>query len=153
MAITASGLYYLTFRDILQNDTAVDLLADTIKMALFTNSLTAPNFDTNTGYGAAPYTSNEIPNGSGYTTGGVALANDTITVSSGTLIYDADDPAWTSSTFSGVRGGGVYDDTITTPTADPMIVFVNFGADYAVTAGTLTVQLAAGGLFSVDLTP
>lgn len=153
MAITASGLYYLTWRDMAMNDTAVDLLADTMKLALFTNSLTAPNFDTNTGYGAAPYTSNEIANGGGYTTGGVAIANDTITVSSGTLVYDGDDAAWTSSTFSSVRGGLLYDDTITTPVADPVVCFINFGADYSVTAGTLTVQFSATGIFTIDLTP
>lgn len=152
MAITVSGLYYLTFRDMLQNDEATDLLADVMKFALFTNSLTAPNFDTNTGYGAAPYTSNEVT-GTGYSAGGAAIANDTITVSSGTLVYDGDDVAWTSSTFSSARGALGYDDTMTTPTADPCVVFVNFGADYGVTSGTFTIQWAAGGVFTIDLTP
>lgn len=152
MAITASGLYYISFRDMLQNDSAIDLLADTMKVALYTNSLTAPNFDTNTGYSAAPYTSNEIT-GTGYSAGGAAIANDTITVSSGTLIYDGDDTAWTTATFSAVRGCLIYDDTIATPTAKPCICFVNFGSDFAVTAGTFTVQWAAGGIFTDDLTP
>lgn len=153
MAITVSGLFYLTFRDMLQNDEATDLLADTNKLALFTNSITTPNFDTNTAYAAAPFNANEVPNATGYTTGGVAIANDTITVSSGTLVYDGDDIAWTSSTFSSVRGGLLYDDTMSTPVAKPAIVLVNFGADYAVTSGTFTVQWAAGGVFTIDLTP
>lgn len=151
MAVTASGLFYLTFRDMLQNDSATDLLADTNKLALFTNSIT-PAFDTNTAYGAAPYNANEV-SGTGYSAGGVAIANDTITVSSGTLIYDGDDSSWTTATFSSVRCGLLWDDTITTPTADPAICLINFGADFAVTAGTFTVQYAAGGIFTIDLTP
>lgn len=151
-AFSASGLFYLTFRDILQNDTAVDLLADTMKVALFTNSITTPNFDTNTAYAAAPFNANEV-SGTGYTAGGAAVANDTITVSSGTLVYDGDDTSWTSSTFSSVRGGLLYDDTITTPVADPAVMAVTFGADYAVTAGTFTIQWSASGIFTIDLTP
>jgi hypothetical protein len=147
MAVTASGLYYITFRDMLQNDTAVDLIADTMKCALFTNSIT-PNFDSNTSYSAT----NEV-SGTGYSAGGATIANDAISVSSGTLIYDADDTAWTTSTFSSVRAGIIYDDTITTPQADPLVCLVNFGADFAVTAGTFTIQWAAGGIFSIDLTP
>lgn len=147
MAVTASGLYYLAFRDMLQNDSATDLLADTMKIALYTNSIT-PNFDTDGAYSAT----NEV-SGTGYSAGGVALANDTITPSSGTLIYDGDDSSWTTATFSSVRAGIIYDDTITTPTADPRVCLINFGADFAVTAGTFTIQYAAGGIFAVDLTP
>lgn len=147
MAVTASGLHYIAFRDMFQNDSAIDLLADTLKIALYTNSIT-PNYDTDTSYSAT----NEV-SGTGYTAGGVALANDTITVSSGTLIYDADDSSWTTSTFSAVRAGRIYDDTITTPTADPLICTINFGADFAVTAGTFTIQYAAGGVWAIDLTP
>lgn len=149
-AFSASGIFYLTLRDIFQNDTAVDLLADTIKLALFTNSITTPNYATNTAYGAAPFNANEV-SGTGYTAGGAALANDTITESSGDLVYDADDTSWTSSTFSSVRGGLLYDDTITTPTADPGVAGITFGADYSVTSGTFTVQYAATGIVRYDL--
>lgn len=151
MSVTASGLYYLTFRDIFQNDEATDFLADTLKVALFTNSIT-PNFDTNTAYGAAPYNANEV-SGAGYSAGGAAIANDTITVSSGTLIYDGDDSSWTTSTITAARCGLIYDDTMTTPTADPAICLVNFGADYSTVAGTFAIAWAAGGIWTLDLTP
>ena len=148
MAISASGLFYLTFRDILQNDTAIDLLADTVKVALFTNSTTNPNFDTNTAYGAAPFNANEV----GSPSGGIALTTPTITVQAGSLLtYDADNTPWGSQTFSGARGALVYDDTITTPTADPALVLVNFGADYGVTSGVFTIQWATAGIFYLDL--
>lgn len=151
MAVTASGLFYLSFRDMLQNDSAIDIIADSTKVALFTNSIT-PNFDTNSSYSASPYTSNEV-SGTGYSAGGVAIANDTITVSSGTLVYDGDDVSWPSATFSSARCALIYDDTITTPTAKPVLVLVNFGADYGVTSGTLTIQWSASGIFTDDLTP
>lgn len=151
--VMASGGFGLTLRDILQNDTAIDLPVDVIKAALFTNTITTPNFDTNTAYAAAPFNANEIPNGSGYTTGGAALVNDAITVGSPSatmLKYDADDTAWAAATFANVRGCLIYDDTITTPTADPGIVAVTFGADFSVTGGTFTIQWNANGIFTID---
>ena len=33
MTFTASGLFYLTFEDIFANDSAIDVLADTLKAA------------------------------------------------------------------------------------------------------------------------
>lgn len=148
MTITASGLFYLTFRDILQNDTAVDLLADSVKVALFTNSVTSPNFDTNTAYAAAPFNANEV----GSPAGGIALGTPTITVQAGSLLtFDAVDTAWGSQTFSAARGALVYDDTIATPVAKPALVLVNFGADYGVTSGVFTIQWAAAGIFYLDL--
>jgi hypothetical protein len=155
MAITASGGFGLTFRDILQNDTAVDVVADVVKVALFTNTVTNPNFDTNTAWNAAPFNANEVT-GTGYTAGGNAIANDAITVASpsaGMLKYDGDDVAWTTATFSGARGALIYDDTITTPVADPALILVNFGADFAVTGGTFTIQWHANGIFTLDYTP
>jgi hypothetical protein len=144
MAITASGLYCLTFKDILGNDTAIDVLADTIKAALINNTHT-PNFDTDTGWNST----NEV----GTPSGGVALTSPTLTVSSGSLVFDAADTAWGSQTMSGIRACRIYDATITTPTASPMLCLVNFGSDYSVSSGVLTIQWAAGGIFSVDLTP
>lgn len=149
-AFSASGVFALTERDIKQNDTAVDMLADTIKLALFSNSVTTPNYDTNTAYGAAPFNANEA-SGTGYTAGGAAVANDTYTISSGNLIYDGDDTSWTGATFGPVRGALLYDDTITTPVADPAVAGIGFGADYSVTAGTFTIQHPAGGILVYDL--
>lgn len=144
MAITASGLYCLSFRDILQNDSAIDILADTLKVALITNSAT-PNFDTD-----ATWTStNEV----GTPSGGITLTSPTLTVTSGSLVFDGADTAWGSQTISSIRGCRIYDDTITTPTADPLLCLVNFGSDYSVTSGVLTIQWHSSGIFSIDMTP
>jgi hypothetical protein len=150
-AVTVSGCYILTWkRPHDGTDTIIDYVTtDAIKGALFTNSIT-PNFSTDTAYTSAPYTSNEVPNGSGYTTGGVTLASKTLTESpTGSLMYDAADSAWTSSTFSGVRCQLIYDSTV----SSLCLCLINFGADFAVTAGTFTVQYAATGLWAVDETP
>lgn len=150
MAITASGLYYPTFEDALDNDSAIDLAADSHKVALFTNSLTAPNFGTDTAYGVAPYNANEV----GSPAGGIALATVTVTLdtSSGVrLKFDAADTAWGSQSITGIRGALIYDDTATTPVADPALCLVNLTTDYAVTSGVFTLQWAAGGIFYLQL--
>lgn len=145
MPIAASGLFYLTFRDALQNDIALDLLADTIKVALFTNAITNPNFDTNTAYNAAPFNANQV----GTPAGGITITAPTITIRAGSLLtFDGADTPWASQTFAGARGGLIYDDTIP---AKPALVLVNFGADYGVTAGVLTITWAAAGIFFLDL--
>ncbi len=150
MAVTASGLFYVTFKAMWDGtDVVFDYANDTVKMALFTNSIT-PSFSADTGYGASPYNANEV-SGTGYSAGGATLAGKTISESpTGTLMFDANDPAWTTSTFSSARCGLVWDDTVT---SDRAVVLVNFGADYGVTSGTFTVQLASGGLATIDLTP
>jgi hypothetical protein len=149
MTIGNSGKFYLTERDIQQNDTAVDTVADSIKMALFTNSITTPNFDTNTAYAVAPFNANEVATPSG----GVAIAGAAHSVSTGTLVFDANDTAWGSQTFSTARAALGYDDTIAAPVAKPALIVITFGADFGPTAGIFTIQWAVGGIWTWDLTP
>lgn len=153
MAVTVSGLYVANFLDVFDaSQEPINLVGDTCKVALFTNSIT-PNFSTDTAYGASPYNANEV-SGTGYTAGGATLGSKTFTESpTGSLMFDAADASWTSSTFSSARCALVWDDTPTTPVADPAVCLVNFGADYAVTSGTFTIQWAATGIFAIDITP
>lgn len=157
MAVTASGLYVATFLDILDaTQLAVDLVSDTIKCAMYTDSVT-PNFSTDTSYAAAPYTSNEIPNGSGYTTGGDTLTTKAFAESvTGSVVFDADDAQWTSSTISNAMAALIWDDTVTGPPADPVICLVDFVTAASTSNGTFTITWAAagsGGIFNIDLTP
>lgn len=150
MAITASGLFYLTFRDMFLNDEATDLVVDSIKVALFNNTTTAPNFGTNTAYAVAPFNANEV----GTPAGGIALAAPTVTldVSAGNKVkYDANDTAWGSQTITGIRGVLGYDDTMATPVAKPAIFLIDLTADYAVTSGVFTLQYAAAGIFTISM--
>lgn len=152
MALSSSGLYYLTVRDALSNTIALDLGSETnIKVAMFTNSITTPNFDTDVGYSAAPYTSNEV-SGTGYSAGGVVLTTTAFSVSSGTLLWNADDASWSSSTITNARGALVYDNSLTNKNA---VCLIAFGADYSTSNGTFTIQWSnsPAAVFSIDLTP
>ena len=150
MAITVSGLYVTQWIDILDaTQLAIDLSLTTHKVAMYTNALT-PNYSTDTAYSAAPYTSNQV-SGTGYTAGGTTIGSTTVTESPpGTLMWDGADVAWASSTISSARGGLIYADALAGKNA---ICFVNFGADYSTTSGTFTIQWAATGILTIDLTP
>lgn len=150
MAVTASGLYVPTWLDVLDlTQLALDLDAETHRVAMFTNTIT-PNFSTDTAYGVAPYNANEVT-GTAYTAGGALLTTTTFTESpAGTLMWDAADTSWAASTIANARCGLIYADALAGNNA---IVLVNFGADYSTTNGTFTIQWAAGGIFTLDITP
>lgn len=150
MAVTASGLFVLTFIDVLDTtQLALDLDLETHKVAMFTNSIT-PNFSTDTAYGAAPYNANEV-SGTGYTAGGTVLTSTALSESpAGTIMYDAADTSWSSSTITNARCALIYADALAGNNA---ICLVNFGADYSTSNGTFTIQWAATGIFTWDVTP
>ena len=150
MAVTASGLFVPTFIDVFDTtQLALDLDLETHKVAMFTNSIT-PNFSTDTAYGVAPYNANEV-SGTGYTSGGTVLTGTTVTESpTGSLMWDATDTSWTTSTITNARCALIYADALAGNNA---IVLINFGADYSTSAGTFTIQWASAGIFAIDLTP
>ncbi|HYN95405.1 MAG TPA: hypothetical protein VES42_16275 [Pilimelia sp.] len=158
MAVTASGLYVQNFVDELDaTNVGLDLSLATHKIALLNNSAT-PNFDTDVTWS----NTNEVT-GTGWVTGGILLSAaaaggtstaPTVTISpAGTLMYDMNDVAVSSTTISAARAARIYADALTTPTADALILLVNFTADFATNNGTFGIQWAAGGVFALDLTP
>lgn len=153
MAITGSGLHVVNIINALGlAATALDLESETaVKLALVSAS-TTPNFDdtaANSAYGAGAYTSTEI-SGTGYTAGGVVLTSTTLTGASGIATWDAADPSWTSSTLTAVRGALAYMNNLTPKAA---IILVDLGTSYATSAGTLSIQFSASGIFALDLVP
>ena len=154
MAITASGLYALTFEAALNNTIALDLEAETNKIALFSG--VTPNFSTDTAFGVAPFDSGEVF-GTGWATGGVALTSTELTVEaiSGTsLVWDAADVSETTTTLADSEGALLYADALAGNNA---ICVVYWGAgDFSTSAGTFAVTWTApgsGGIFSIDMTP
>lgn len=145
MAITASGLFFLTFEKMLINTAALDLEAEDNKVAMITNSAT-PNFDTHDFFN--DLSANEV-SGTGYTAGGAALTGTQITVDSGTLVYDATDAQWTSSTISSARAAVIYCDAVN----DELVCLVNFTTDYGTSNGTFLISWHTNGIFRIDLTP
>ena len=151
MAFPSSGLFVPTFVSALNGGIVLDLDLLTHKVALYTNSVTAADLTTDTAYGVGAWASNEVPNGSGYTTGGYTLANTTYAhTAAGVVVWDNTvDPNWTTATIT-ARGGLYYADALAGNNA---IVAQTFGADITSTAGTFTIVLASGGIFSIDYVP
>jgi hypothetical protein len=150
MAVTVSGLFYPTWADILDTtQLAIDLDLETHKVALFSNTIT-PNYSTDTAYGVAPYNANEV-SGTGWAAGGVALTGTTVSESpTGTLMWDATDVSAASTTLTNARCALIYADALAGNNA---IVLVDFDADYSTSNGTFGITWAAGGIFTIDLTP
>lgn len=152
MAFPASGLFVATFADALDTtQLALDLDLETHKVALFTNSLGTADLTTVTAYGVTPFDANEVANGSGYTTGGVALTGTSWAhTSGGVIVWDAStDPSWAAATFT-ARGALYYADALA---GNNGIIAQTFGADITATGGTFLITLAAGGIFSIDFVP
>ena len=143
----ASGLYGITFLNALKNDLALDLddtTADRFKVMLVTSSYT-PNFGT---HDFKSDVTNEV-SGTGYDAGGKSLTSVTLTQSGGTITFDAANLTWASSTIT-ARGAVVYDDSLTN---DPLICYIDFGADKSSSAGDFVLTFNASGIFTLDLTP
>lgn len=87
----------------------------------------------------------EVPNGSGYATGGKTLSC-TWNRSAGTVTFDCDDQAWTSSTFT-AKYAVIYADN----TNDDLLCFCELDTVTSVSpsAGTLTVTINASGVFTL----
>ncbi len=150
MAVTASGLFVPNWLKMFNaSQLAFAPLADTMKIAMFTNSVT-PNFSSDTAYNVAPYNANEA-SGTGYTAGGATLSSFTVTESpTGTVMFAAGNPSWASSSFT-ARAGLIYDATVAGVT-NAAIALLTLGADYTTVSGTFTVTWAATGMWAVKVT-
>ena len=92
-------------------------------------------------------TDNEItdltqPTGTGYTAGGDDIQNDA-TRSGGTVTMTAVDHTWTAGAadWTGFQYMSIYDDTPTTPVADPLMCAFDYGS---------SVSLGNGETFTAD---
>ena len=113
----------------------VDWTGDTIKVALATSSYT-PDQDAHDFYDDL---TNEVANGSGYTTGGATLGSKSTSYDSASnetrLIAAAS--SWTTASFT-ARYAVVYKDTGVAGTS-PLLGYVDFGGDETVSSGTFTI--------------
>ena len=123
-------------KDVLLGDHHLD--SDNIYIALYTSSASL---------GAATdgyITSNEVADGNGYTTGGVALASKAVTENSTSGVFDAADPEWTSATFT-ARGALIYNKTLGDASSNSRgaIAILDFGGDFSVSGGTFKIVFPA----------
>lgn len=121
-----------------------DLLDDSIRVSLHTASYT-PDQDVDDYFNDV---TNEVSS-AGYTAGGQAIANDTLTYTAGTnvLMYDGDDLSWSGVTFT-ARYAVIKNYTPATDATRPLIGYQNFGGDLSPSAGTFTLAWAAAGIFT-----
>jgi hypothetical protein len=125
----------------------IDWDSDTIKVALCTSTY-SPAQDTHDYF-------NDITNevsGTGYTAGGATLTTKTVGYTAGTNVtkFDADDVSWTSSTIT-ARYAIIYVDTAGASSTDPLIGYVDFGADVSSSSGTFSITWDAAGIFTVTV--
>jgi hypothetical protein len=158
VAITVSGIYVQNIIDELDvTNLGFDWTLTTHRWSLLSNAAT-PNFDTDVTWSAT----NEVA-GTGWTTPGVLFSAaaagatslaPTLTISpAGTMMWDMNDIAVSGTTLTNARAARAYADALTTPTADALIVLVNFGGDFSTSNGTFGVQFATTGVLAIDLTP
>ena len=126
-------------------DGPMDLLSDTLKLTLHTSTYT-PNQSTNEVKADA---TNELGTANGYTALGATLASKTYASSSLVVTFDAADVTWSATTITH-RIGVVWDDTPTTP-ADPLIMYIDNGADVTTSSTDLVYQWNASGLFTITV--
>lgn len=129
----------------------IDLDSDTIVCVLLANTYTPSR----TGHALwSDVSTHELATGSGYTAGGVALANKSMTHSGGTGTFDADDVSWPNATITAKyavlvrRAGGSL------ASGDLLVAYVDLEtASGTATVSSLnaafTVQWNANGILTV----
>lgn len=158
MAITASGFYVQNLIDEFDvTNLGFDWTLTTHKIALLSNAAT-PNFDTDVTWNST----NEV-SGTGWATGGIALSAaavggtstaPTLTISpTGTMMWDMGDISVAGTTLTNARACRFYADALATPTADALILLVNFVSDFSTVNGVFGIQWAATGVGTWDGTP
>lgn len=103
----------------------------------------------NPAYGDTTITSNEIT-AVGYTAAGDLLTSLTVTQNDAGdyAKWDAADNTWTSLATTTIAHAIIYDDTITAPTADPLVV--HFEIATASNGGDYTLAFNAGGIWQLS---
>lgn len=150
MAWANSKFFRAALADMFDNTAAMDLGSDTLKVALFDNSIT-PNQDVtaaNSAYGAGVWASGGVSD-TNWPAVGLNLGSHPIDSSvSATVFMDAPGLANSSTvTLVGFYGALIYDDTLTTPVADQGVCYVYFGGTQTVTAGVATIIWNNNGVF------
>ena len=89
-----------------------------------------------TSYDTLVSNSDEVPNGSGYTTGGNVLTSITPVADGTTAVCDFDNTTWSGATFT-TCGAIIYNDTAA---GNPACAVLSFGGDQQVTSGDFQIQ-------------
>ena len=124
---------------------SINLATDAVKIMLVGSAYT-PNIDTHT---KRSDVTNEV-SGAGYTAGGIALVNKTVTMNttSDKGVFDADDLTISNATIT-ARGAVLYKARGGASSADELIAYLDFGADITSTAGNFNIAFDANGIITI----
>ncbi len=153
MAWSASKVFMAIVEDVFENATAINLVTDTCKVALYDNDITPDQTvaRASTVYNAGQWTAsgNEVADGTEWDAAGEPLTGQTSAFSSNVYKFDGTDTpsGGTSATLANVYGCLVYDDTV----GDQGICYNYFGGVNSVTDGTFTVIWHASGIFALTM--
>ncbi len=150
MTITASGLYFLSFEKMFIDTLGESLEAEDQVLVLVTDTHT-PAFDTDDFHADLD---NEISGGN-YSS--EAVTSTEITVSAGTLKFDAADTVFDNGGSNDVTitnaMAAIFHTTVSGSATDQLIGLWDFVTAASSTASTFTVQWNGSGMFTLDLTP
>jgi len=124
----------------------VDWDSDSIKVSLHAVGY-VPNQDTDIYYNQV---TSEVGASGDYVAGGQALGTKTIGYTPGTNVIkvSAAPTVWTGATIT-ARIAVIYDAATGVATTEPLLGYVDFGADVSCTAGTFTITWDAAGIFTI----
>ena len=124
----------------------IDFDTDVIKVALVTSTYT-PNQDTHRYFSSV---TNEVANGSGYTSGGAVLGSAAIAYDGGsnTFKLSGSSTSWVSSTIT-ARYAVIYDST--PATNKPLLAYVDFGQNVSSSNGTFQITWDSSGIAVVTV--
>lgn len=152
MAWSNSKIFSAFITDLMNNTTAMDANSDTLKIALFDNSITPSQTvaSASTAFGAGVWASGQVFDGTEWPTGGEPLTGVASSFASNVYTLDATDTPsdGTSATLIAVFGGLIYDDTIAAPVADQGLCYLYFGGTNSVTDGSVTVRYNGSGILT-----
>jgi len=109
---------------------AIDFSADTFKIILMASGF---SFNRDTHHGYADVSSSELAEGNGYLRGDKVLTGIAVVENDSTdrLEVSWNNATWTASggSIGPTPGAIIIDDTVTAPTADPIIGYIDFGGN------------------------
>lgn len=155
MGWSASKVFSAFITDALNNTAALDLNSDTLKAALFDNSITPSQTvaSASSAYGAGVWGGGGVSDSPSWPAVGRDLASIASGFSSNVFTFDAADTVSADATtdLASVYGCLVYDDTLAAPVADQGVCFNYFGGSNSVVNGTFTIVWNASGIFAITL--
>lgn len=120
----------------------IDFDTDTIKIMLCTSSYSPDAV----AHACVNSVTNEV-SGTGYTSGGITLTNTSLTLSGGTVTFDADDVTWFESVggFNDARYAVIYKDTGTANTST-LFAYIDLVSNKGNADADLVIQMNALGI-------